>query len=103
MTGILEKLRWESLKKRRRDSRLTLLCKDLKGAASIPTDDCIPSIRHSTNHHSLTFQTPATRIDIYKGSFFPENITDWNALLDLNISSAKSAEDSVATLVRARD
>ena len=30
MTGILEHLKWESLKKRRRDSRLILLYKGLK-------------------------------------------------------------------------
>ena len=34
MTGILEKLKWESLKKRRRDSRLILLYKGQKDAAS---------------------------------------------------------------------
>ena len=44
MTGILEKLKWESLKRRKRDSRLILLCKGLKGAASIPTDDLIPPL-----------------------------------------------------------
>ena len=70
MTGILEKLKWESLKKRRGDSRLILLYIGLKDAASIPTDDLIPT-RRSRNHHSLTFQTPATRTDIHKGSFFP--------------------------------
>ena len=43
MTGILEHLKWESLKKRRRDSRLMLLYKGLKGEASIPTDDLIPT------------------------------------------------------------
>ena len=37
MTGILEHLKWESLKKRRRDSRLILLYEGLKGEASIPT------------------------------------------------------------------
>ena len=41
MTGILEHLKWESIKKRRRDSRLILLYKGLKGKASIPTDDLI--------------------------------------------------------------
>ena len=80
MTGLLEKLRWESLKKRRRHSRLILLHKGLKGAASNPTDDHIPTIRCSRNHHSLTFQTPAARTDIYKGSFFSQTIRDWNAL-----------------------
>ena len=38
MTGILGQLKWESLKKRRKDSRLILLCKGLKGKARIPTD-----------------------------------------------------------------
>ena len=33
MTGILEQLKWESLKKRRKDSRLIMLYKGLKGAA----------------------------------------------------------------------
>ena len=47
MTGILEKLKWESLKKRRRDSRLILLYKGLKGAASIPTDDLIHPLPHN--------------------------------------------------------
>ena len=44
MTGILKNLRWESLKKRRRDSRLILLYTCLKGAASIPTDDLFPQL-----------------------------------------------------------
>ena len=42
MTGILGQLKWESLKKRRKDSRLILLYKGLKGKARIPTDDLIP-------------------------------------------------------------
>ena len=41
MTGILGHLKWESLKKRRKDSRLILLYKGLKGKARIPTDDLI--------------------------------------------------------------
>ena len=36
MTGILGQLKWESLKKRRKDSRLILLYKGLKGKARIP-------------------------------------------------------------------
>ena len=37
MTGILGQLKWESLKKRRKDNRLILLYKGLKGKASVPT------------------------------------------------------------------
>ena len=44
MTGILGQLKWESLKKRRKDNRLILLYKGLKGKASVPTDGLIPKI-----------------------------------------------------------
>ena len=42
MTGSLKQLKWESLKKRRKDSRLIMLYKGLKGIASIPTNDLVP-------------------------------------------------------------
>ena len=46
MTGILGQLKWEYLKKRRKDNRLILLYKGLKGKASVPTEDLIPKTRH---------------------------------------------------------
>ena len=105
MTGILGQLKWESLKKRRKDNRLILLYKGLKGKASVPTDDLIPKTRRCRNQHSMAFQTPIANTDVYKGSFFPQTIRDWNALPDSLISSAEDAEDCVAkftSLVRAR-
>ena len=43
MTDILVQLKWEPLKKRRKDNRLILYkYKGLKGKARIPTDDLIP-------------------------------------------------------------
>ena len=41
MTGVLGKLELESLKKRRKDSRLIMLRKGLKGAASISINDFV--------------------------------------------------------------
>ena len=41
MTGILEELKWEILQKRRKDNRLILLYKGLKGKARIPRVDLI--------------------------------------------------------------
>ena len=106
MTGILGQLKWESLKKRRKDNRLILLYKGLKGKASVPTNDLIPKTRHCRNQHSMAFQTPIANTDVYKGSFFPQTIRDWNALPDSLISSAEDAEDCVAKftfLMTARD
>ena len=51
MTGILEELKWETLQKRRKDNRLILLYKVLKGKARIPTDDIIPKNRRCRNQH----------------------------------------------------
>ena len=106
MTGILGQLKWESLKKRRKDNRLILLYKVFKSKASVPTDDLIPKTRRARNQHSMAFQTPIASTDVHKGSFFPQAIRDWNALPDSLISSAEDAEDFVAkftSLVRARD
>ena len=96
MTGILWQLKWESFKKRRKDSRLIMLYKGLNGKASIPTDDLDPKTRRGRNQHSKAFQTPIANTDVYKGSFFPQTIRDWNALPDSLISSAENAEDCVA-------
>ena len=69
----------------RRDNRLILLYKGLKGKARIPTDDLIPKARRGRNQHSLAFQIPSASKDSYKYSFFPQTIRDWNPLfLPLN-------------------
>ena len=95
MTGILKNLKWESLKKRRKDSRLIMLYKGLKDAASIPINDLVPPSRRTRNHHSLAFQTPLAGTDIYKSSFFPQTIRDRNSLEASIISADECAEDSV--------
>ena len=76
LTGSFEHLEWESVKKWKRDSRLTLLYKGLKGKASIPTDDLIPLIRPCRSDHSMAYQVPIANTDIYKCSFFPQTIRD---------------------------
>ena len=96
MTGILGQLKWESLKKRRKDNRLILLYKGLKGKYSLSADDLVPRTRRTRNQHSMAFQTPIANTDVYKGSFFPETIRDWNGLPDSVILSAEDAEDCVA-------
>ena len=72
MAGILEQLKWEYLKKMRKDSRLIMLYKGLKGAASIPTDDLVPPNRRTMNHHSLAFQSPLAGTDIYVQFLLPD-------------------------------
>ena len=106
MTGILEQLKWESLKKRRKDSRPILLYKGMKGKATIPTDDFIPKTRRCRNQHSMAFRLPSASVEAYKCGLFPQTIRDWNVLLVSLISSAELSDDCVSkfsSLVRARD
>ena len=106
MTGILGQLKWDSLKKKRRDKRLILLNIGLNGKVGIPTDDLIFKIRHSRNQHSMTFQIPSATIDAYKNNFFPRTIRDWNDLSDSLMSSAELSDDFVSkftSLIRSRD
>ena len=65
MTDIHEQLKWESLKKRRKDNRLIFLYKGLKGKARIPTGDLIPKTRRSRNQHSMAFQLPSASVEAY--------------------------------------
>ena len=58
MTGILGQLKWESLKKRRKDNRLILLYKGLKGKARIPTVDLIPKTRRGKISTPWPFRYP---------------------------------------------
>ena len=58
MTKILEQLKWESLKERRKGSRLILFHKGLKGQACIPVDDLKTPLRLTRNHHSEPFHVP---------------------------------------------
>ena len=103
---ILKKLKWESLQKRRKDNRIILLYKGLKGRAKIPTDDLIPKNRRCRNQHSLASQIPSASTNAYLHSFFPQTIRDWNELPDSLISSAELSDDCVSkftSLVRALD
>ena len=58
MTCILGQLKWASLKKRRKDNRLILLYKGLKGKARIPTDDLIPKTRRGKISTPWPFRYP---------------------------------------------
>ena len=106
LTDCFLPLKWESLKKRRKDNRLILLYKGLKGKARIPTDDLIPKTRRGRNQHSLAFQIPSASKDVYMYSFFPQTIRDWNDLPESLICSSELSDDSISkftSLARTRD
>ena len=104
MTGILKQFKWESLKKMRKDNRLIMLYKGLKGADSIPINDLVPQSGvpgiitpwHSKSQWlGLIYTSPVSS---------PQTIRDWNSLTHSLISASECAVDSVTkftSLVRA--
>ena len=104
MTGILGQLKWECLKKRRKDNRLILLYKGLTRKASIPTDDLIPKTRRCRNQHSNALQTPLLT-QMFKNVASSHRLSGIGMSSSL-ISSADDAGDCDAkftSLVRAMD
>ena len=105
MAGVLEQLKWESLKKRRKDSRLIMLYKALKGVANIPTSDLVPQTDIPGIIIPWNFKPHWLGL-IFMSSFFPQTIRDWNSLTDSLISASECAENQVTKftfLVMARD
>ena len=102
-TGILKKKTKMGVSQEgRRDSRLILLYKGLKGTASIPTDDLTLHLPQSSH---LLFRPLLQELTFTRARSSLKQ-SDWNALPDLIITSVEGAEDSVArftSLVRARD
>ena len=92
MIAILEKLRWESLKKYHTLVQGSKECCQRSNRWTYPS----LQIRGCRNHHALTFQTPSARTDIYKGPFFSQTNREKTTLLNTIISSAERAEDGVA-------
>ena len=79
VTTMLEDLNWKPLKDRRREIRLALLFKILKGKIAVETEgilvegDTRTRSSNSTKYRHLTFKT-----DQLKYSFFAQTIRDWN-------------------------
>ena len=79
VTQMVQQLQWETLQVRRVKIRLVLLYKIQQGLVSIPAETyLVPSDTRTRGEHK--FRPPNVRKDIYKYSFFPRTIPQWNCL-----------------------
>jgi hypothetical protein len=86
---MVTQLGWEPLQVRRVKIRLLLLFKTQHNLVAIPAEAyLLPS--DSRTRGQNTFQIPSTRKDVYRNSFFPRSIRDWN-----NLPSAATTASSV--------
>ena len=79
VTSMLSELKWPSLKSRRETARLTNFYKIKNGELHVTASKrLIPS--RSTRLHQSRYKHLPAKSDIYKNSYFPQTIVNWNAL-----------------------
>ncbi len=101
---MLSDLGWSKLADRRRNLRLALLYKVVKGQVAVSADSlglikADNGIRSSNPH---TFKTIFTNCTQYKNSFVPRTVIDWNKL-SCNTVSAESVAAFKSRLAKHRD
>ena len=99
VTAMMNELGWKPLAHRRREQRLTLLFKIINGLVAIPaTDHIVFNTRPSRSGHNKQIKVITTNTDIYKNSFFPRTIKDWNSLSEsaVNSDTVNGFKDSIS-------
>ena len=78
VTTMLRDLQWESLETRRLKSRLVMMFKIKHDLIDVPATSYLTSGDARTRGSS--YRQPTASRDVYKYSFFPRTIRDWNSL-----------------------
>ena len=85
VTAMMQELNWPHLATRRKIARICLFQKAYEGHLAVPVRNLLhPVTRFTRNLHSKSFIPPQPSKDIYKYSFFPQAVNDWNALSRVN-------------------
>ena len=85
---MLQHLKWHSLDDRQRDARLVMMLKISHDKVAVSKSDRLsPSLRHSRNMQSQSYQVPLCRRQQRKASFSPRTIVDWNHLPHIAVFS----------------
>lgn len=82
MTDMLNSCNLESLEIRRRKQKLKTLFRIIQGILKIPKDEYIrlPGKRSARLNHDAPIKPFNARTDIFRWSFFPDAIEQWNCL-----------------------
>ena len=93
VTEMLKELKWQPLKDRRRDQRLVFFHKIIYDLVAVPADNLLEvNKRPQRNHNSKSIKLATSNTDIYKYSFIPRTIRDWNSLPDSVVTCTKSEQ-----------
>ena len=107
MTGIFEELKWEILQLRKGGMIIgSYYCKKVCEVKSKFMQMTLSQNRCCRNQHSMANQISYASKDVYKKSFSPQTMGDWNYLPDSLISAAELSDNCASkftSLLRARD
>ena len=89
VTDVIKDLGWATLETRRGQSRLTLMYKSTYGLIDIDSREYLikHSERRTRGFHQFKFRVPYANKNVFKFSFFPKTIADWNCLPEAVVSS----------------
>ena len=82
ITKILAELHWPTLQNHRKQARLILMFKIVNGNLIVPAH-CLPlppTLSYTCANHSLKYAHLQSNMDIYRYSFLPRTIPQWNNL-----------------------
>ena len=90
VTTMLNDLGWDNLADRRRESRLCFLHKIVYGTVAVPADEYLTSGVTRTRSNTKKFKHIYARTNIFKNSFFPRTVPDWNKLPEGTVNCVKT-------------
>ena len=93
VTRMVSDLGWETLESRRKKDRLTTLYKIRHGLVDMDTGDVLRLNDRRTRGQQRLYQ-PTANVKVYKDSFFPRTIQDWNRLPAVVTDSPTSSTSS---------
>ena len=94
---MMKNLDWSQLADRRRECRLRLFSKVVSGKVNIPKDEYLseaPSRTRRINSQKVNHYT--TKSTIFKNSFFPRTIPEWNTTPDASVDLLNAASEFTA-------
>ena len=87
VTSLMKDMQWNTLEKRRQNQRMCMMYKISHQLVAVPPTQLIPPNRRTRSNHCYKYQTIRANTTVYKNSFYPRSIPEWN---DLSADLAES-------------
>ena len=87
VSNMLNELAWPTLESRRKNARLCMMYRIVHGLVAIPFEQYLVKSTTRTRGHDQRYPIIGGNINVYRDSFLPRTIRDWNSLSQSLVSS----------------